>query len=99
DRLQQRLGGAGFQVVALSIDHGGVPSVERFFYEIGVRALPIYVDAAADSLGKLRIVGVPTTLLIDRDGRELGRMAGAAEWDSPEVVSFIRHQLAATGRS
>jgi len=90
DRLQKRLGGPGFEVVALSIDRDGASVVKRFFDEIGVGALSIYVDRTAQVGGDLGIVGLPTTLLIDRDGREIGRVIGPAEWDSPEVMSLIR---------
>ena len=94
DRLQQRLGGSDFEVVALSIDRDGVPAVRKFFKEIGVRALAVYVDRNAEAGFSLGIVGVPTTLLIDRSGQEIGRLAGPAEWDSPKVMETIRRYLA-----
>jgi thiol-disulfide isomerase/thioredoxin len=93
DRLQQRLGGPDFDVVALSIDHEGVPAVKRFFKEIDVKALAIYIDKTVRAGFDLGVVGVPTTLLIDRSGQEIGRVAGPAEWDSPEVVETIRRYL------
>ena len=46
DRLQQKRGGPGFEVLALSIDSGGAAAVRRFFDEIGIRSLAIYVDPA-----------------------------------------------------
>ena len=93
DRLQQKLGGPGFQVLALSIDAGGTPAVKRFYDEIGIRALAIYVDPATRATASLAIVGVPTTLLIDRQGREIGRRTGPAEWDGPEAVRMIAGYL------
>lgn len=93
DRLQQRLGSADFEVVALSIDRGGQAVVKSFFDEIDVRALAIYVDATAEAGTKLGILGVPTTLLLDRTGREIGRVTGPAEWDSPEVIEMIQRFL------
>ena len=94
DRLQQRLAGPGFEVVALSIDRGGAFAVQSFFEEIDVRKLAIYVDTTGKATGKLGIVGIPTTLLIDRTGREIGRVVGPAQWDSPEVVKVIERYLA-----
>jgi thiol-disulfide isomerase/thioredoxin len=94
DRLQKRLGGPGFEVVALSIDQGGALAVKSFFDEIGVQALAIYVDKTAQVGGDLGIVGLPSTLLIDGAGREIGRVIGPAEWDGPEVISLIRSYLA-----
>ena len=94
DRLQKALGGPGFEVVALSIDAGGVQVVERFYKEIGIASLAVYVDSTMRAASQLVTPGVPTTLLIDREGRELGRHAGPATWDDPEVVGLISSQLA-----
>jgi hypothetical protein len=38
----------------------------------------------------LSVLGIPTTLLVNREGDEVGRLLGPAEWDSPEMMSFIR---------
>ena len=99
DQLQQRLGGADFDVVALSIDNGGPAVVQRFYDEIGVRALPIYVDPTSEVTTKLRTLGVPTTLLLDRDGRELWRKTGAAEWDAEDIVTSLRSRIVAPASS
>ncbi len=90
DRLQALLGGPDFAVVALSIDRKGVEAVHKFYAGVGVRNLAIQLDSAARSIRELSTVGVPTTLLLDRDGRELGRISGPAEWDAPAVVDFLR---------
>ena len=93
DRLQQKLGGRDFEVVALSIDRGGAADVRRFYDQIGIRALAIYVDPESEVTGKLKTLGVPTTLLIDRAGRELWRKTGTAEWDAEDVVQSLRLRL------
>ena len=93
ERLQAELGGPDFEVVALSIDRKGLPVVKEFYEELGLQELGMYVDASANASRELSALGVPTTLLIDREGNELGRLAGPAEWDSPEMVSFIRGYL------
>jgi thiol-disulfide isomerase/thioredoxin len=90
ERLQAELGGPDFEVVALSIDRKGLPVVKEFYEELGLRELGMYVDASGKAPRELSALGVPTTLLIDREGNELGRLAGPAEWDSPEMVAFIR---------
>lgn len=93
DRLQGKLGGRGFEVVALSIDAAGASVVKRFYEEVGVRSLAIYVDPTMRATATLAAVGVPTTLLIDRQGRELGRRTGPAEWDGPRSVRVIEDHL------
>jgi len=96
DRLQAKLGGPDFEVVTLSIDVNGVPAVRRFYREVGIKALKIYIDPTTDAAGRLGFPGIPGTLLLDRDGRELGRAVGPAEWDSPEAIALIQR---VTGRA
>jgi len=93
DRLQQKLGGKDFEVVALSIDSGGVPAVKRFYEETGVRSLAIYVDPSMRATSSLHVVGVPTTVLIDRKGREIGRHTGPAQWDGEDALQAIKTRL------
>ncbi|WP_137390409.1 TlpA family protein disulfide reductase [Rhodoligotrophos defluvii] len=93
DRLQAELGGPEFQVVALSIDRAGLDIVRAFYDETGIKHLAMYLDSSGKASRELGTVGLPTTLLVDREGRELGRLVGPAEWDSPEVVAFIRGHL------
>ena len=90
DRLEAALGGRDFQVVPLSIDRGGVNVVRKFFAEIGIKKLGMYLDVSGDATRKLSVVGLPTTLMIDREGREIGRLIGPAEWDEPENIDFMK---------
>lgn len=95
DRLQAQLGGPDFEVVALSIDQGGdaLFFVEKFFREIGVEHLRIYLDRTGGAAREVGALGLPATLLLDRRGLELGRLVGPAEWDSPEAIATIRQYL------
>lgn len=93
DRLQATLGGPDFEVVALSIDRAGIGVVTEFYDEVGVEHLAKYIDESGKATRQLNAVGLPTTLLIDREGREIGRHVGPAEWDTPEMVTFFRQQL------
>lgn len=98
DRLERQLGGPTFQVVALSIDLGGASAIRPFYEEADIRALALYADPSGQVASRLGAVGIPTTLLIDAAGREIGRVTGPAEWDSPEVVATIRRHLGAGTR-
>lgn len=93
DRLQARRGGPDFEVVALSIDRAGIGVVTAFYAEIGIQHLAKYIDESAKAAGQLEAIGLPTTLLIDREGREIARYAGPAEWDAPEMVTFLEQQI------
>jgi len=90
DRLQAELGGSAFEVVALSIDRGGADAVRKFYTEIGIQDLAIHVDASSQVGFALATAGLPTTLLIDAEGRELGRLIGPAEWDAADMVAFLK---------
>ena len=93
DRLQAALGGASFEVVALSIDRGGLEVVGKFYREVGISYLATDVDNTGKAARELAAVGLPTTLLIDRAGREIGRLVGPSEWDAPDMMAFIQRQL------
>jgi len=99
DRLQAKLGGPDFEVVTLSIDVNGVPAVRRFYREVGIKTLKIYIDPTTDAAGRLGFPGIPGTLLIDRDGRELGRTVGPAEWDGPEAIALIQRVIGRAAES
>jgi thiol-disulfide isomerase/thioredoxin len=90
DRLQASLGGVDFEVVPVSIDRGGLGAIQKFYNEIGVRNLAMYVDSSGQVLHQVRALGLPTTLLIDRRGQEIGRVVGPAEWDGPEIAEFLK---------
>lgn len=93
DRLQHSLGGRDFEIVALSVDAGGAPAVERFYKENGISRLAVYVDPAMRTPGALGAPGLPTTLLVDADGRELGRHVGPAQWDDAQAIRQISGHL------
>lgn len=94
DRLQAALGGPDFQVIALSVDQQGPEIAQRFYKEIGVKSLDFYIDRSARAAFQLEAKGLPVSILIDRQGREVGRKLGAAAWDSAEVVEDLRRRIA-----
>jgi thiol-disulfide isomerase/thioredoxin len=94
DRLQVALGGPDFEVVPVSIDRGGIDVVRKFYADIGVRSLAMYVDKSGQILREVGAVGLPTTLLIDGAGNEIGRVVGPAEWDAPEIAEFLKPFIA-----
>jgi thiol-disulfide isomerase/thioredoxin len=95
DRLQARLGNGDFIVIPLSLDRQGVPAVKGFYREVGVEKLGIYVDPSSRASHDLGVPGVPTTLLIDREGREVARKMGEAAWDGLEMVGLIQRTTTA----
>lgn len=93
DRLQKELGSDKFEVVALSVDRKGLEASKKFLVDINIEKLGLYVDATARANTDLRAVGLPATLLINAQGREIGRLLGPAEWDSEDAKHLIRAVL------
>jgi len=94
DRLQAALGDKGLAVVPISVDLGGLKPVDKFYDEIGVKALSKYTDPANASAKALGLRGLPTTVIIDREGREIARIEGEAPWDSSETLARFETMLA-----
>ena len=93
DHLQRELGGKDFEVVALSVDRQGLAASKKFLDETKVTNLNLYVESTSKSIGLLHASGLPTSILIDRNGLEVGRLAGPAEWDSEDAKALIRSVL------
>lgn len=90
DALHAALAKAGVDVLAVSADLGGAKTVERFYSKSGIDNLPVLLDQRGRLANALRVHGLPTTILIDADGRERGRVVGTAHWDAPDVAAFLR---------
>jgi thiol-disulfide isomerase/thioredoxin len=88
-RLQAKIGGGDFTVVAVSGDAEGQEAVDAFLADIGLSGLTILYDPKLLAARKLGVRGLPTSILIGRGGAELGRAEGPLEWDSPEIVDRL----------
>ena len=93
DRLQGELGSDKFEVVAVSVDRTGTAGAKKFLDQIKVEKLAVLADPSARMGATLRAIGMPATLLLDAEGREIGRMVGPAEWDTPEGKALIKAAL------
>ncbi|HZP69688.1 MAG TPA: TlpA disulfide reductase family protein [Pseudolabrys sp.] len=97
DSLEQRLGGPGFEVVAVNIDTRDPDKPRAWLKEVGVQKLVYYADPSARIFQDLKAIGrafgMPTTMLIDPKGCEIGTIAGPAEWASDDAIRLIRAAL------
>jgi thiol-disulfide isomerase/thioredoxin len=93
DRLEAKRGGPGFQVVAINIDTARLDRPKAFLHEIGVKNLAFYADNTANVFQVLKqdgkVLGLPTTILVGRDGCDIGTMAGPAQWDSQDALALL----------
>lgn len=90
DALEGELGGEDFAVVAVSLDRLPEERPRGWLEKKGVAHLAFYQDRSSLSARSAKLQGMPTTLLIDRQGRELGRLLGPAEWDGETAKTLIR---------
>ncbi len=90
DRLHAALAPEGIEVAAISVDRGGLRQVAPFFEVHGLKHLPVYLDPSGASMRAFAVRGLPTTIVIDRQGRDAGRLEGAAHWDSEPAKRLLR---------
>ncbi len=96
DRLQAALGGEDFEVVAVSTDRGDPGKPARWLADNGIERLALFHDPRLRLAQASALLGQPTTLVIDRQGREIARFTGETEWDAPEAQALLRAVIAAT---
>lgn len=97
-KLPPQLGG-DVALLAVSEDRGGAKLVEPFVAEHGLGKLNIYLDPKSAVGHAFGVRGLPTTILIDAKGEVLGRVEGAAEWDSPKMLEVVKPLLTAVSQA
>lgn len=94
DHLQSELGGPKFEVVAVNIDTTRLDRPKKFLADTGVKTLGFYADSTANVFEALKtagkVAGLPTSILIDGQGCEIGTLAGPAQWNSTDAASLVR---------
>ncbi|MEM9093621.1 MAG: TlpA disulfide reductase family protein [Pseudomonadota bacterium] len=95
DRLAGKLLGQPFRVVAISVDQGGAIERAKTFLsdEISAEHLDFYIDDAFAVPREAGAIGLPTSFILDRSGKEVARLVGDAEWDSAEAVAVMERLI------
>ncbi|MBD0417286.1 thiol:disulfide interchange protein TlpA [Oryzicola mucosus] len=98
DKLESEMGGESFEVVAINVDTGDDAKPKKFLQETNVAALGFYRDSTMkvfnDLKGRGLALGLPVTLLIDKDGCLISHMNGPAEWASADARTLVETALA-----
>jgi len=97
DRLQAEIGKDKFVVLPLSLDGPSRSKVAPFYADRKLANLGIYFDKGKKVLGTLDVSVLPTSILIDAQGRELGRLEGEADWDKPEALALMKAAVESAG--
>ena len=88
--LQSEFGGDSFEIVTIATGRNELAGIRRFFDEIEVDNLPIYLDPRQKLAREMGVLGLPVTLVIDPAGNEIGRMIGDAEWNGDSAKAIIK---------
>lgn len=87
--LEAEFGGDDFAVVTVATGRNPVPAMEQFFTEIEVDNLPLHKDPTQAYARQMGVLGLPMTMIIDAEGREIGRMIGDADWHSDSARAVV----------
>lgn len=89
DALQGTYGGEDFEVVTIAAGRNPVPAMKKFFADAGVENLPLHRDPKQQLSRAMGVIGLPLSVLMDREGREIGRMIGDADWNGEDAHVLI----------
>ncbi len=88
--LQTAMAGEPVEVITVATGSNPVPAIRKFIGEIGATNLPLYRDPKQQLAREMSIMGLPVTVILDPEGREVARLIGDAEWDSESAVSILK---------
>lgn len=94
EALQAELGGEDFAVLTIASSRNPPPAIDKFFAEIGVETLPKLRDERMALARAMGVMGLPVTVLIDREGNEVARLIGDADWASEPAKAVVRQLTA-----
>jgi thiol-disulfide isomerase/thioredoxin len=94
--LQEILGDEGVRVATIAVGRNDPAEMERFLDEAGAGNLPLWRDARQELARDMGVLGLPVTVILDREGREVARLTGDADWSSESALAILR-ALAAEG--
>ncbi|WP_374379163.1 TlpA family protein disulfide reductase [Dongia sp.] len=93
DALQAELGSEGLDVVAVSLDRDGIKKAAPFFRKAGIKHLKVYTDRMSDLFQALKGSALPTTYVLDRDGKVVAAYIGATNWVTDDIKAELRKYL------
>ncbi len=94
DALQKQLGGDDFEVLTIATGRNSPAGIKRFFDEKNITALPRHQDPKQSLAAQMGVFGLPITVILDPEGREIARMRGDADWHSDSAVAIIEALIA-----
>ncbi len=96
DALARERGGPDFQVIPIATGRNSPDAIAAFTAEAGITDLPTYLDPKSRLAQAMNVPGLPVTLLLDRDGNEVARLLGGADWNGQDAHAIVDALIAAT---
>lgn len=93
ERLHTALSGDDFQIALVSQDRDGWKRIVPFLKRLKIKGPESFLDEKLKLSRALSVRSLPVSLLLDAEGNEVGRVAGAAEWDTPEALALIQYYI------
>jgi thiol-disulfide isomerase/thioredoxin len=90
DSLQAEMGGEDFQVMTIATGRNRLSGIHKFYAQAEVTNLPILLDPKGKLATRMGALGLPVTVLLDRDGHEIARLTGGADWASENAMAVLK---------
>ena len=97
DALNRELNGPDFEVIAVATGRNKLEAIKHFNEEYGVTSLDTFLDPQMTAARSMGVLGLPVTVIVDRDGFEIARLQGGAEWDDGNAAEIINQIIAGSG--
>ncbi len=97
EALARERGGADLAVLTIATGRNTPDAIERFRAETGISALPNALDPRGDLARAMSVPGLPVTVLLDRQGNEVARLLGGADWNGPEARAVLDYLASLPG--
>jgi thiol-disulfide isomerase/thioredoxin len=89
-KLQEELGDEGVRVATIATGRNDPVEMDRFFQEVGAEALPRWRDPSQALAREMGVLGLPITVILNREGQEIARLQGDADWSSESALAILR---------
>ncbi len=89
EALDKAFEGKGLDVVTIATGRNPAPAIDKFFSDIGVENLTKYLDPKQALARDMAVLGLPATVILNRDAQEIARLTGDADWDAPEAIAIL----------
>ena len=88
-KLHDNISGLNAEVIPISVDFKGIDAVKKFYTDTNIKNLYIYMDNNGESFQALKLLALPTTIIVNKDGFEVARVYGEFDWSTKDVKNYF----------